>query len=101
MHALKRYCSFQGSAYFAANANAMDYHKASINFHYPQYACLPGRIWKTQQTEWHRDVSSLPQPIFVRAELARITGLKAAFAIPLARQVSFLHGTAGAHGCSL
>ncbi|KAJ1464594.1 hypothetical protein T484DRAFT_1868559, partial [Baffinella frigidus] len=44
----------QGSAFYSATANAVDYHKASINFHYPQYACLPGRIWKTQQTEWHK-----------------------------------------------
>lgn len=62
----------QGGACYNANANAADFHKASLNFHYPQFACMPGRVWKTQQTEWHQDVSSLPQPIFVRAELAKV-----------------------------
>ena len=65
-------CMVQGGACYNANANAADFHKASLNFHYPQFACMPGRVWKTQQTEWHQDVSSLPQPIFVRAELAKV-----------------------------
>jgi hypothetical protein len=63
----------QGGACYNANANAADFHKASLNFHYPQFACMPGRVWKTQQTEWHSDVSALPQPIFVRAELAKVS----------------------------
>ena len=62
----------QGGACYNANANAADFHKASLNFHYPQFACMPGRVWKTQQTEWHQDVSSVPQPIFVRSELAKV-----------------------------
>lgn len=79
-------CIVQGGAYYNANANAAEFHKASLNFHYPQFACMPGRVWKTQQTEWHQDVSSLPQAIFVRAQLAKVTGLKACYAIPLTRQ---------------
>ena len=62
----------QGGACYNANANAADFHKASLNFHYPQFACMPGRVWKTQQTEWHQDVSALPQAIFVRAQLAKV-----------------------------
>ena len=54
-------CIVQGGACYNANANAAEFHKASLNFHYPQFACMPGRVWKTQQTEWHQDVSSLPQ----------------------------------------
>ena len=65
-------CMVQGGAYYNANANAADFHKASLNFHYPQFACMPGRVWKTQQTEWHKDVSTLPQAIFVRAALAKV-----------------------------
>lgn len=65
----------QGGACYNANANAADFHKASLNFHYPQFACMPGRVWKTQQTEWHKDVSALPQAIFVRAHLAKVSAL--------------------------
>eukprot|EP00961_Rhodomonas_salina_P138875 1868668-Rhodomonas_salina.1 len=79
-------CMVQGGACYSANSNASDFHKASLNFHYPQYACMPGRVWKTQQTEWHQDASALPMSIFVRAELARVTELRACFAIPLCRQ---------------
>jgi len=63
----------QGGACYNGNENAADFHKASLNFHYPQFACMPGRVWKTQQTEWHEDVSALPQPIFVRAQLAKVS----------------------------
>jgi hypothetical protein len=77
----------QGGACYNANANAADFHKASLNFHYPQFACMPGRVWKTQQTEWHQDVSALPQAIFVRAHLAKVSLLPQHLS-PLASRLS-------------
>ncbi|MEG4169771.1 MULTISPECIES: adenylate/guanylate cyclase domain-containing protein [unclassified Microcoleus] len=44
---------------------------------------LPGRIWQSQQSEWIEDVSTAPEQVFLRAEIARNVGLKAAFGVPI------------------
>ncbi|MEG4807165.1 adenylate/guanylate cyclase domain-containing protein [Microcoleus sp. F8-D3] len=44
---------------------------------------LPGRIWQSQQSEWIEDVSTAPEQVFLRAEIARSVELKAAFGVPI------------------
>ncbi|MGB3297054.1 MAG: response regulator [Phormidesmis sp.] len=44
---------------------------------------IPGRVWNSQQWEWHTDVSITPKNVFLRAEEAASFGLRAAFSIPL------------------
>ncbi len=42
-------CVCGQSIQFAAN-----FHRASLNFQFPQYACVAGRVWKTMKCEWHQ-----------------------------------------------
>ncbi len=44
---------------------------------------LPGRIWQSQHSEWIEDVSSAPEQVFLRSEIAVNVGLKAAFGVPI------------------
>ncbi|MBD1894002.1 PAS domain S-box protein [Coleofasciculus sp. FACHB-129] len=44
---------------------------------------LPGRVWSSQQPEWIDDVSIQPPAVFDRVAIARESGLKASFAIPI------------------
>src|SRR6476661_2348729 len=44
---------------------------------------LPGRIWQSQQSEWIEDVSTAPDQLFLRSEIAAAVGLKAAFGVPI------------------
>ncbi|WP_293146467.1 MULTISPECIES: adenylate/guanylate cyclase domain-containing protein [unclassified Microcoleus] len=44
---------------------------------------LPGRIWQSQQSEWIEDVSTAPEQVFLRSEIAVNVGLKAAFGLPI------------------
>lgn len=44
---------------------------------------LPGRVWSSQQPEWIDDVSIQPPAVFERVAIARESGLKASFAIPI------------------
>lgn len=48
---------------------------------------LPGRVWSSQQPEWHLDVSALTNQVFQRSQAALHKGLKAALGVPvLARE---------------
>ncbi|MEG4394743.1 adenylate/guanylate cyclase domain-containing protein [Microcoleus sp. BROC3] len=44
---------------------------------------LPGRIWQSQQPEWIEDVSTAPEQVFLRSQIAVNVGLKAAFGVPI------------------
>ncbi|MGB5959777.1 MAG: adenylate/guanylate cyclase domain-containing protein [Coleofasciculaceae cyanobacterium] len=44
---------------------------------------LPGRTWRSQQTEWIEDVSLETAPVFLRAQSAAKLGLKASFSVPI------------------
>ncbi|MCC3412786.1 MAG: response regulator [Microcoleus sp. PH2017_29_MFU_D_A] len=46
-------------------------------------AGLPGRIWQSQQSEWIEDVSTAPEQVFLRSEIAVNVGLRAAFGLPI------------------
>ena len=44
---------------------------------------LPGRVWQTQAYEWIADVSSQSESYFLRDQIARAFGVKAAFGLPV------------------
>ena len=46
-------------------------------------AGIPGRIWASQQWEWHTNVSNVSDRIFLRHQAAGAFGIKTAFGIPL------------------
>jgi hypothetical protein len=95
----------QSGASYCSSPGAADFHRASLNFYFPPNVSIAGRVWKSGCTEvlfvdglfegtifnvcyvrqWHEDVSVLPTTVFLRAELAHQTELKAAFAMPLCK----------------
>ncbi|EDX84873.1 PAS fold family [Synechococcus sp. PCC 7335] len=44
---------------------------------------IPGRVWASQQWEWHTNVSTVDEAVFLRTEAAIAYGFKAAFCVPL------------------
>jgi PAS domain S-box-containing protein len=44
---------------------------------------LVGRVWETGEYEWIPDVSTAPEPVFTRTDIAEDAGLKAALAVPI------------------
>ena len=44
---------------------------------------IPGRIWASQQWEWHTNVSNVSNQVFLRHQAASVFGVKTAFGIPL------------------
>lgn len=44
---------------------------------------LPGRVWSTKKSEWIPDVSSVSEKIYLRARIAEMAGLRAAFGAPI------------------
>ncbi|MGB3193137.1 MAG: diguanylate cyclase [Limnoraphis sp.] len=44
---------------------------------------LVGRVWFSQKSEWIEDISLESEEIFVRFQMAKKMGLKAAFAVPM------------------
>jgi serine phosphatase RsbU (regulator of sigma subunit) len=50
---------------------------------------LPGRVWSSQQPEWIQDVSQQPDTRFLRIQMAKAVGFKAALGIPI---IADIHG---------
>ena len=44
---------------------------------------IPGRVWLSQQSEWHTDISKVSEAIFLRCQAATEYGIKAVLGIPL------------------
>lgn len=44
---------------------------------------LPGRIWRSRQTEWINDVSTQSEGYFLRNQIAKAFNLKAGFGFPV------------------
>lgn len=44
---------------------------------------LPGRVWRSQQSEWLEDVSAQSEAYFLRNQIARALSVKAGFGIPI------------------
>lgn len=46
-------------------------------------ARFPERIWVSQQSEWHTDITELPEPLFLHQAEADVCTIRAALGIPL------------------
>ncbi len=44
---------------------------------------IPGRIWVSQQSEWHTDIFKASASVFLRCQEAAVCGFKAALGVPL------------------
>ena len=63
------------------NARLAEFHRASASFTFPKEVGLPGRAWTSGEPEWIKDVTL--DDSFLRRDLARDYGLKAAVGIPI------------------
>jgi PAS domain S-box-containing protein len=69
--------------WFSKTKSLEQFRSASERLTFSPNVGLPGRVWVTQKPEWRRDVSAESNQIYLRAQLARDAGLKAALGIPL------------------
>jgi PAS domain S-box-containing protein len=71
------------NAWYGSKKNMLAFREASQNFSFSRHMGIPGRVWATQKAEWMEDVSEQPLKIFLRADIAKQVGLKAALGIPI------------------
>jgi PAS domain S-box-containing protein len=71
-------CSY---AWFSTSTDLEDFRLGSVNSSFPPGVGLPGRVFRSKQTVWVKDVTQ--DPNFPRAVLARESGLKAALGVPI------------------
>ncbi len=69
-------------AWYSKTDRLNTFRRQSEAFTFPPGAGIPGRVWVSQRTEWHQDVS-LQGSAYLRAEAAMAAGLKATLGIPL------------------
>lgn len=71
------------SAWYSKTASLVPFRHASETLTFPSGIGLPGRVWQLQKPEWRRDVSADSDQVYLRTQLAKEAGLKAALGIPL------------------
>ncbi|NEP77202.1 MAG: response regulator [Okeania sp. SIO3B3] len=59
------------------------FHSYSEEITFPPSVDMAGRIWISQQPEWEKDISSLPETIYVRGKKATEVGLQTALGFPI------------------
>lgn len=70
-------------AWFSKTKSLEPFRNASETLTFAPNVGLPGRVWSRQKPEWRRDVSAESNQIYLRAQIAKDAGLKAALGIPL------------------
>lgn len=68
---------------YASDLSFSEFRQTTWQLSFAPGAGMPGRIWLSQQSEWIDDVSTAPEQIFWRSELAANVGLKSAFGVPI------------------
>lgn len=63
--------------------NVEKFRKFSEEFTFAPATGLPGRVWSSKQPEWIQDVSSEPETVFLRKQLASVVGFKTGLGIPI------------------
>jgi PAS domain S-box-containing protein len=71
------------SAWYSKTQSLVPFRNASERLTFSSGIGLPGRVWLLQKPEWRRDVSADSDQVYLRAQLAKEAGLKAALGIPL------------------
>ncbi len=59
------------------------FHNYSQEITLPPSIDMPGRIWVSQQPEWKKDISGLPETVYLRTRKATEVGLKTALGFPI------------------
>ncbi len=66
-----------------AKADPVRFSQLSEAFTFAPGVGIPGRVWRSQCSEWHIDVSKASSAVFLRHQAAAECGIKAALGIPL------------------
>lgn len=72
------------------NRNLILFGQISREFTFKPGIGIPGRVWSSQQSEWHTDVSIASPRTFLRCQEAAICGIKTAFGVPVAARGKML-----------
>ncbi|MBK4732139.1 EAL domain-containing protein [Oxynema sp. CENA135] len=70
-------------AWYRSTRALLQFRRIGEKLTFPPAMGLPGRIWVSQQPEWHPDVSQVSTAIFHRSQLAKRVKLKAAVGLPI------------------
>jgi adenylate cyclase len=68
---------------YASDLSFSEFRQTSCQLSFAPGVGMPGRIWLGQQSEWIDDVSTAPEKVFLRSQIAANVGLKAAFGVPI------------------
>jgi len=68
---------------YASDLSFSEFRQTSCQLSFAPGVGMPGRIWLSQQSEWIDDVSTAPEQVFLRSQIAANVGLKAAFGVPI------------------
>jgi|AGSF01.1.fsa_nt_gi Adenylate cyclase, family 3 (some proteins contain HAMP domain) len=68
---------------YASDLSFSEFRQTSCQLIFQPGVGMPGRIWLGQQSEWIDDVSTAPEQVFLRSQIAANVGLKAAFGVPI------------------
>ncbi|MEH2144398.1 PAS domain S-box protein [Nostoc sp.] len=60
-----------------------EFRSVSETLTFPFNVGIPGRVWTSQQPEWHRDVSQESEALFLRQQIARQTGIRSGLGVPI------------------
>ncbi len=70
-------------AWYSGTNSLEKFRQLSEKFTFPPNMGLPGRVWSSKQPKWLPDVSTEPEAIFLRTQIASESGLKAGFGVPI------------------
>jgi ammonium transporter len=70
-------------AWYGNTDSFEDFRRVSETLTFAAGSALPGRVWLTRTSEWIPDVSSAPEALFLRVQLAKMVGLGCAFGVPI------------------
>jgi PAS domain S-box-containing protein len=70
-------------AWYGTSQNLEKFGKFSQRYKFTFASGLPGRVWSSKQPEWIQDVSSEPENVFPRKQLASEVGFKTGLGIPI------------------
>ncbi len=76
-------------AWYASIPSLEQFRRMGEEIEIPLGTGLPGRVWSSQQPEWIQDVSQQPDTRFLRIQMAKAVGFKAALGIPI---IADIHG---------
>lgn len=70
-------------AWYSSTNSLEKFRQLSKKLTFPPNTGLPGRVWSSKKPEWLPDVSTEPETVFPRTQIALEGGLRAGFGVPI------------------